>query len=231
MKKSCLSAVYVFALTWTAFAANDVTSADPVTRDITVRGQYLEARTSDVWTGPCFANGEVNLMGKEGILAWSVSEGGWDGVPLAGLKVVAVVRANSTLGDPFAADSTTRSVIVVDEKATQEQGRALVRMAQSLGGDLLQNLVWVRTAAVTMDISRQAGSASLKAGEYAEIRTRPLNHHDMHCGNEFEYYPPLASGTQARPAYALANRFEGEGLNTTWSCPLKRSAFVGTFAR
>ena len=26
-----------------------------------ITGQYMEARTCDVWTGPCFANAEVNL--------------------------------------------------------------------------------------------------------------------------------------------------------------------------
>jgi hypothetical protein len=31
------------------------------------------------------------------------------------------------------------------------------------------------------------------------------------------------------PAYALANQFKGQGLDTTWSSPDKRSAFIGTF--
>ena len=56
-----------------------------------VSGYYLEARTSDVYTGPCYANSEVNLVGKEAILAWRVEEGSWDGVDLADLSVVAVV--------------------------------------------------------------------------------------------------------------------------------------------
>jgi hypothetical protein len=31
------------------------------------------------------------------------------------------------------------------------------------------------------------------------------------------------------PAFALANRYAGGGLDTTWSSPDRRSAFVGTF--
>jgi hypothetical protein len=31
------------------------------------------------------------------------------------------------------------------------------------------------------------------------------------------------------PAYALAHSYSGKGLNTTWSSPEKRSAFVGSF--
>ena len=28
-----------------------------------LHGEYVEARTADIFTGPCFANAEVNLMG------------------------------------------------------------------------------------------------------------------------------------------------------------------------
>ena len=31
------------------------------------------------------------------------------------------------------------------------------------------------------------------------------------------------------PAFALAHQYSGEGLNSTWSSPYKRGAFVGTF--
>jgi hypothetical protein len=40
-----------------------------------VLGDYVEARTCDVWTGPCFANGEINLRGDSAILGWSVRKG------------------------------------------------------------------------------------------------------------------------------------------------------------
>src|SRR3954452_9982482 len=52
-----------------------------------ISGDYLEARTSDVYTGPCFANAEVNLAGKEAVLAWNVRQGAWKGVPVEGLSV------------------------------------------------------------------------------------------------------------------------------------------------
>ena len=58
-----------------------------------IRGQYIETRSADVYTGQCFANGEVNLVGDEAILAWHVQSGSWDGVPLDGLTVAAAVHA------------------------------------------------------------------------------------------------------------------------------------------
>ena len=36
----------------------------------TISGDYLEVRSCDVYTGPCVANAEMNLSGKEGMLVW-----------------------------------------------------------------------------------------------------------------------------------------------------------------
>ena len=62
-----------------------------------IKGDYIEARSADVYTGPCFANGEVGLVGNEAILAWRINEGDWRGTSLNGLGVVAVVKAHATL--------------------------------------------------------------------------------------------------------------------------------------
>ena len=55
-------------------------------------GNYIEARTADVFTGPCFANGEVEMNGKEAVFAWKIGSGAWQGVNLDGLSVVGVIR-------------------------------------------------------------------------------------------------------------------------------------------
>ena len=44
-----------------------------------IKGDYIEARSADVYTGPCFANGQVGLVGNEAILAWKIKEGEWKG--------------------------------------------------------------------------------------------------------------------------------------------------------
>ena len=35
-----------------------------------IHGQYVEARTADIYTGPCFANSEVELTGNLAVLGW-----------------------------------------------------------------------------------------------------------------------------------------------------------------
>ena len=209
-----------------------VTLIAPLTAtDVSISGDYLEVRTSDVYTGPCFANSEVNLVGKEAILAWRVRQGTWEGVPLEDLSVVAVVKASATLGDPFANPLPANSVIVVDERATPTQKTALVNLAQFMGGKLVQDVISVKSADIKVELDAQRQSVLLLAGDIARVRTRALNDHDHLCGNEEVYYPPLTQVTQFSPAYTLEHEFRGEGLNTTWSNPNKRSAFVGTFAR
>lgn len=221
-----------------ALAALVFIAAVPVSAAIS--GDYLEARTSDVYTGSCFANGEVNLAGREAVVAWRVREGSWNGVPVDGLSVVAAIRAAATLGDPFGNPYPARSLVVVDERATPAQRAALVGFARSMAGDLLANVVSVETASIDLRIGDETnahaehhagGAAALKAGDLIELRTRSLNHGDHLCGNEEVYYAPLTDVQAAVPAVTLAHAFRGEGLGMTWSSPDKRSAFVARFSR
>ena len=105
-----------------------------------IRGDYLETRSADVYTGQCFANGEVNLVGNEAILAWHVQSGSWDGVPLQGLTVAAAVRAKGTLGDPYENPYPAKAVLLVDDQANPQQQAALLKFAQQMGGELLKNV-------------------------------------------------------------------------------------------
>src|SRR5438309_6213749 len=88
-----------------------------------VRGQYVEARTCDVFTGSCFANADTGLTGKNAVLAWKVDSGTVGGAKLDGLGVVAVLSTTDTLG--LKQSGPGRSVLIVDEKATSAQRDAL----------------------------------------------------------------------------------------------------------
>jgi len=197
-----------------------------------VRGEYIEARTADVYTGPCFANSEVDLVGNLAVFGWKVDKGTFQGVNIDGLSVVGVVKAASTLGNVNGNAYPVKSVIIVDDKANPEQRLALKAFAQRMGGDLLQDVVRVDYQPIAFDItgdSIHAGSAKMTAGTLASIQTRAINPGDHLCSNEVTWYRPLTKTTHAMPAYALAHTYRGTGLNTTWSSPEKRSAFLGEF--
>ena len=216
-------------LTWTLLLGSLAAIPAAATPFSGIRGDYLEARTSDVYTGPCFANGEVNLTGQEAVMVWRVREGSWQGVDLSGLSVVAVVKASATLGDPHATPYPARAVVILDEAADPAQRTALAHLARTRGGRLLEDVI--ATHVERIDVSFDGpGRARLFVAGLVDVQTRALCHDDHICGNEFVYYPPLSPVADAVPAYTLAHRFSGDELNSTWSSPLKRSAFVATFS-
>jgi len=198
-----------------------------------ISGDYLESRSADVYVAQCFANGEVGLVGDQALMAWHVRDGSWDGQKLDGLTVIAAVKANATLGDPYANPYPAKSVMLVDEQATPAQREALVAFAQHMGGKLTSTVVRVIPTTIEMNVLRDHahhGEATLRAGTFAEIQTRALNEGDHTCGAETTYYPPLTKLEHSMAAVAMTDEYQGPGLGVDWDRHGKRSAFVGSFA-
>ena len=223
--KMKLSIAVVMLAAATAFAGKQFTP--------TISGDYLEVRSCDVYTGPCFANAEMGLTGKEGMLVWSVREGSWNGVKLDGLNVIAIVRTDGTLGDLRYQPRSGKAVLVVDTLATPKQRQALVELARSLAGGLINEVAEVKTAPMEVAIGTcgNKGCASVKAGNLVQITTRCLGSKDHLCGNEETFYPPLTEVTGAYPVFTELASFDGRGLDLTWALFEKRNAFLGQFAR
>jgi len=209
-----------------------------------IRGDYVEARTADVFTGPCFSNAEIFIYGNQAVMAWKVTEGSYQGVDLSGLAVAAALQATTTISEDDPARA--RAVLIVDEKADSAQRDALVALAKSLAGRRLDHVVAVKSARISLKVESQAMShpgkdhqahgmpqapaASFWVPGLASIVTRPLDERDHACGNEIVAYEPLSRGANVLPAYTLGHQFKGEGLGSTWDDPNCRSSFVGHFA-
>ncbi len=206
-----------------------------------IHGDYVEARTADVYTGPCFSNAEVFIYGNQAVMAWKVTEGSFQGVDLTGLSVAAAVSGTTTFSEDKPEEA--RAVLIVDEKADSRQREALVALAKSLGGQRLAHVVGVKTSRISLKVEARhveattsqhamphAPRASFWAAGLAQIVTRPLNQGDHACGNETVAYAPLSRGVEVLPAYTLGHQFKGAGLGGTWDDPNCRSSFVGHFA-
>jgi hypothetical protein len=210
-----------------------------------IKGDYVEARTADIFTGPCFSNSEVFIYGNQAVMAWKVTEGTFQGVDLSGLTVAAAVRGTTTFTEDK--PELAQAVLIVDEKADSAQREALIALAKTLGGKRLENATDVKTARISLKIENHAmpaqadpvharhgmpnaPRASFWAAGLAQIVTRPLDEGDHTCGNEVVAYPPLSKGVNALPAYTLGHQFKGTGLNASWDDPNCRSSFVGHFA-
>src|SRR6266566_6269192 len=95
-----------------AVAAAGVSAAPAVT------GDYVEARSCNVYAGPCHYGSEYTTAGREAVMAWRVGHGAAAGQTLDGLSAVAVVVADDNLA---VADAPRRTVFYVDERATPAQ--------------------------------------------------------------------------------------------------------------
>src|SRR5262252_5261265 len=113
-----------------------------------ITGDYIETRNSEVWTGACVANSELNLAGDQAILAWRVNHGAWNGVSLDGLSVIGVVKTAATMGDLYNNPYPAQAVVVVDQQATTAQQQALIGFARQMAGPLLENVVAVKVSPI-----------------------------------------------------------------------------------
>jgi Protein of unknown function (DUF1326) len=222
MKKTLTALMTILAAT-AAFAVNQGG----------ITGNYLEVRSCDIYTGPCFANAEMGLVGKEAMMVWSVKEGSWQGTSLDGLSVIAVVRTDATMGDLSYEPRSGKAVLIVDEKASPSQREALKGFAQSMAGKLIREVADVRTSNIeaTMGSCAKSGCAAVKAAGLVDISTRCFGEGDHACGNEDIFYPPLTDVNGAMPAYTEVASFKGKGLDMTWQSVGQRSAFLASFSR
>ncbi len=196
-----------------------------------ISGTYLEARTCQVYTGPCFAMGEVGLAGKHAVMSWCIAEGKHDDVDLSGLKVAMVVRASSTLGHAGFEDAAElASLIIVDQQATPRQRRALVDFAKLHAGKAGRNVASVRTASIDMELDTLDLTGKLQVGKFVQLTARKARPGDCICSNEAAFYPPLAKLTGCVPGVTIEGEVSARGLGSRWSIPDSRTAYLGTFA-
>lgn len=195
-----------------------------------IKGEYLESRNADVWTGPCFANAEMGIVGNKAVLAWKVTDGEFNGVKLTGLGVAAVVIGDRTFG--IGETVKTKAVLLVDERATTSQREALVAMVKSFAPETVQDIVATRDVPFEMSASQCTGGgcASLKAGD-VQIATRCLTHRDCICGHEELAYEPLSKVEGAYAAYTIKNHYTGAELGETFHENNARSAIIARFER
>lgn len=199
-----------------------------------IYGDYVETRSADVYTGACFANSEMGLLGDQAILAWRISKGSWNGVQLDGMSVVGVAKASGTIGNQYINAYPAKAVLIVDERASDEQRVALQAFAQSMAGELFDEIVRVEPAPISLTIDylgEHPNAAAVVAGGLAGIRVRSLTDKDHYCGNEELQYRPMAPTGHAMAGVATLDQFRGEGLGVQWTLHNKRSAYIGSFAR
>ena len=194
----------------------------------TISGEYVEARTAEVFAGGCVMNSEAETVGRQAVMAWKIDRGSYQGVSLDGLAVVAALNGDRNLGMREMggeAPQNVRAALVVDARATDAQRDALVAMARDLSKDVVQEIVSVTPAQITYrgDTDRIAVSAP-----NVQLTVNKQLKHDPSCG-AMQWFRPLTTVRQGTLGVAEAHAFSGAALGTKWSDPNKRSAFFAKF--
>jgi hypothetical protein len=216
---------------WTLAAALLLGASPAVAADrAPIVGDYVEARTAEVFAGGCIMNSEAETMGRQAIMAWKITAGSFEGVALDGLTVAAAVAGDRNLGmremggeEPTA----VKAIITVDPRATPVQRNALVRFVRAMSRGLITEIVRVDTAPIRFATSQNYVEVSVP--ESIHLTVNKEMKHDPSCG-AMQWFKPFSTLDHSAMGVAEAHSFSGSGLGTKWSAPDKRSAFFGTFA-
>jgi len=193
-----------------------------------VTGEYVEARTAEVFAGGCIMSSEAETIGRQAILAWRIDEGTYQGQRLDGLRVVAAVSGDRNLGIREIggeAPSVVKAAIYVDARADELQREALVRFAREMSRGLITDVVSVNAVPIAFDSTNQ--HVSVQAGDAVLAVSRTMEHGPA-CG-AMKWFSPFSVVQDARMGFTMKHAFRGGELGTRWSAPNRRSAFVGTF--
>jgi hypothetical protein len=218
MRKTLLAALLAAAPM--AISANSGTTL--------ISGDYVEARTAEVFAGGCIMGSEGEAAGREAILAWRVGRGQVNGVALDGLAIVAVVAGDVNLGTHElggVAPTKIRSALRIDARATAAQREALVTMARALAPAMLHDVIDVRV--VPIAFSRTADRLAVTAGE-ASLDVATKVDHSPTCG-AVPWFTPLAATKDSTLGHTTSEAWSGASLGTQWSMGDKRASFYGAF--
>lgn len=190
-----------------------------------VKGVYVEARTASVFAGACHYNGELTTAGREALMAWSVKEGSWGGVDLAGLRAVAVVGSEANLMDSAAA---RRSELIVDSAASAAQAKALARAVEVAYGRVLGRVVEVRRAPVSFSADGKSFEVSAVGAAVLEVDAMP----DELCCRmpHMVWYAPLVPVEARKVGHTRKAAYAGGAAGDAWQRTGENGAFYGTFS-
>jgi hypothetical protein len=197
--------------------------------DAPLTGDYVEARTAEVYTGGCIMGSEGEVSGREAIMAWRVREGSFNGVTLDGLSVVAVVAGDVNLGTHQLggkAPTTVKALVMVDQRATAAQQEALVGMAKALAPEVVRDVVATTPTPISFEAVKD--TVRLSAGE-ASLDVTTNVEHSPACGAS-KWFEPLSNVKGATIGLARSFEWSGDGLGARWKQLDRKSAYVGSFS-
>jgi hypothetical protein len=190
-----------------------------------ITGDYVEARSCNIYVGACHYSGEYVTAGREAVMAWHFNRGARGAVDLAGLSAAAVLSADLNLAEPQAKRS---AILYVDAGATPAQRTALVELLKEKYAASFGHVVEVRSAPI--QFAKSDTDLRVKVGKDAQLTVQKTVDHSC-CQQPMQvWYQPLVTVKDSEVGFATVNEFKGAGLSATWSRPNQNSSFYGEFS-
>lgn len=192
----------------------------------TIVGDYVEARSGHVYTCGCLYSGEMVTAGKEAILVWRIASGDYQGTPLAGIKVAAVVVGKTNLG---ADGAPRRTALYLDGAASDAQQQAVLALWQREYSPVLGEIASAHRAPISFE--RQGEMVMISIPGIARLQVRKAHlPEDAHPGSSL-WYRPFAPLRDSALATALHYEYWGTDFQRQWREMMPSiSGYVGSFA-
>jgi hypothetical protein len=185
----------------------------------------VEVRTASVFAGACHYNGELTTAGREALMAWNVKSGAWQGVDLAGVRVLAIVSSDVNLSDESA---ERRSEIIFDRAASHAQAAAMLDLLKSRFAASFGKIAAVRSAPVSFN--HEDKSYSVSAANLASMSVEAMPN-DLCCKMpSLVWYAPLIPLEHRKVGYTRKALYAGDTNGDPWQRSGENSAFYGNFS-
>ncbi len=207
-----------FALLVVTLAASSAFAGSVLT------GDYLETRSNEVYTCACLYSGERYLSGQEAILGWQIHRGEWEGKPLAGTKVVAVVVGDRNLDF---VETRRKSLLFIDTPVAEAERLAL-NLFGRLYAPVLGEIVGVRRTPIRFEADGR--TAHVEVENLAVTLRKAQLPADAHPGS-YLWYQPFIRLSNPELAVTLRNEFWGTEFDRRWRVTYPHiTGFFGTFS-
>jgi hypothetical protein len=192
-----------------------------------VVGQYVEARTAEVFAGGCIMSSEAETIGRQAVMAWRIDAGTYrarrwtafgSSPPCPAIATSASVRSAASRRRSCARSCTSTSAPPTPQREALAglAGEAVARAhhrgrAGHPGGDQLR---------------RHGRTRRVRAGQ-SQLTVKKSVEHGPACG-AMKWFTPFSVVDSPRWDHAGA-RVHGRALDARWSAPNRKSAFFGAF--
>lgn len=176
-----------------------------------ISGDYLEGRSNHVFGCYCEWSAEAAMGGTEAIVAWDFQSGEYRGVPLAGVRVAAVIVSERTLS---MGHEPRKSVLFLDSAASTPRREAVEALLRRQFADLLGEIAGVRLIPIRFE--REPGRVTLRAGQLMNLSMRKARLPDDALQGAVLWYGPFIPLDDATLATTLNHSFRGREFDNVW---------------